>query len=95
MQFYVIFPLLLFGMYKLKDKKGESFTIKTMFGVTVGFALVMPILYLCRVNVTRLYYGTDTRIYSLFAGMLLGWIYTKGEATKRIFIPQLGCLECL
>ena len=57
-----------------------------MFGVTVGFALVMPILYLCRVNVTRLYYGTDTRIYSLFAGMLLGWIYTKGEATKNEFL---------
>ena len=92
MQFYVIFPLLLFGMYKLKDKKGESFTIKTMLGVTVGFALVMPILYLCRVNVTRLYYGTDTRIYSLFAGMLLGWIYTKGEATKKNFYTSIGLL---
>ena len=76
----------------VKDKKGESFTIKTMLGVTVGFALVMPILYLCRVNVTRLYYGTDTRIYSLFAGMLLGWMYTKGEATKKNFYTSIGLL---
>lgn len=95
MQFYVIFPLLLFGMYKLKDKKGESFTIKTMLGVTVGFALVMPILYLCGVNVTRLYYGTDTRVYSLFAGMLLGWIYTKEEETKKNFYISLSLIGIL
>ena len=85
MQFYLIFPLLLFGLYKLEEKKGKSNTIKTMLGVTVAFALIMPILYLCKVNVTRLYYGTDTRIYALFAGMLLGWIYTKQEETKKNF----------
>ena len=45
MQFYLIFPLLLFGLYKLEEKKGKSNTIKTMLGVTVVFALIMPILY--------------------------------------------------
>ena len=95
MQFYLIFPLLLFGLYKLEEKKGKSNTIKTMLTVTVVFALIMPILYLCKVNVTRLYYGTDTRIYSLFAGMLLGWIYTKEEETKKNFYISLSLIGIL
>lgn len=95
MQFYLIFPLLLFGLYKLEGKKGKSNTIKTMLGVTVAFALIMPILYLCGVNVTRLYYGTDTRVYSLFAGMLLGWIYTKEEETKKNFYISLSLIGIL
>lgn len=95
MQFYLIFPLLLFGLYKLEEKKGKSNTIKTMLGVTVAFALIMPILYLCGVNVTRLYYGTDTRVYSLFAGMLLGWIYTKEEETKKNFYISLSLIGIL
>lgn len=95
MQFYLIFPLLLFGLYKLEEKKGKSNTIKTMLGVTVAFALIMPILYLCGVNVTRLYYGTDTRIYALFAGMLLGWIYTKEEETKKNFYISLSLIGIL
>ena len=95
MQFYLIFPLLLFGLYKLEEKKGKSNTIKTMLGVTVVFALIMPILYLCGVNVTRLYYGTDTRIYALFAGMLLGWIYTKEEETKKNFYISLSLIGIL
>ena len=95
MQFYLIFPLLLFGLYKLEEKKGKSNTIKTMLGVTVVFALIMPILYLCGVNVTRLYCGTDTRIYALFAGMLLGWIYTKEEETKKNFYISLSLIGIL
>lgn len=95
MQFYLIFPLLLFGLYKLEEKKGKSNTIKTMLGVTVAFALIMPILYLRGVNVTRLYYGTDTRIYALFAGMLLGWIYTKEEETKKNFYISLFLIGIL
>ena len=95
MQFYLIFPLLLFGLYKLEEKKGKSNTIKTMLGVTVAFALIMPILYLRGVNVTRLYYGTDTRIYALFAGMLLGWIYTKEEEKKKNFYISLSLIGIL
>lgn len=95
MQFYLIFPLLLFGLYKLEEKKGKSNTIKTMLGVTVAFALIMPVLYLCGFNVTRLYYGTDTRVYSLFAGMLLGWIYTKEEETKKNFYISLSLIGIL
>ncbi len=95
MQFYLIFPLLLFGLYKLEEKKGKSNTIKTMLGVTVAFALIMPILYLRGVNVTRLYYGTDTRIYALFAGMLLGWIYTKEEEMKKNFYISLSLIGIL
>ena len=95
MQFYLIFPLLLFGLYKLEEKKGKSNTIKTMLRVTVAFALIMPILYLRGVNVTRLYYGTDTRIYALFAGMLLGWIYTKEEETKKNFYISLSLIGIL
>ncbi len=66
-----------------------------MFGVTVAFALIMPVLYLCGFNVTRLYYGTDTRVYSLFAGMLLGWIYTKEEETKKNFYISLSLIGIL
>ena len=94
-QFYLIFPFLLFGLHKLEEKKGKSRTLKVMLGVTVGFALLMPLFYLCKFNITRLYYGTDTRIYGLFAGMLLGWIYKDEQKTKKSFYISLSLIGIL
>lgn len=82
-QFYLIFPAIILLLYKLQNKKGKSYTIKVMLGLCIVFALLMPILYLFKCNVTRLYYGTDTRIFSLFAGMLLGMIYKENKKEKN------------
>lgn len=91
LQFYLIFPFLFLFLHRQKEKKGNSYIIKVMLALTVLFALVMPILYICKFNITRLYYGTDTRIFSLFAGMLLGFLYQQ-KSSKNNFFISLGLI---
>ena len=44
--------------------------------LALGSAAVMPMMYEPDMDVTRLYYGTDTRAYALLFGAVLGlwWV---------------------
>ena len=94
LQFYLIFPFLLMGLHHLQKKKGKAQTIKIFSSVILIFALIMPIKYVFKVNATTLYYGTDTRIFSLLAGMLLAMIYKHKESTNA-FKNALICIALL
>lgn len=74
-QFYILFPFLLWFLYRIRYKKGSLFMIKAMTILTLIFTVLMPLYYLLGFDITRIYYGTDTRLFSLFAGMLIGLIY--------------------
>lgn len=87
LQFYLIWPLL-FGLFQLgKKKKGWSFTVGAFFIVSLLFMLSMPICYGWTNDVTRAYYGTDTRIGALLlgaaAGFLIYGLYDQGLAIKK------------
>lgn len=81
-QFYVLYPLLLLFLARFKERK------KLTVGVTLGLAIVslgmMWILFDPAKDPSRVYYGTDTRVFSLLFGSLLAQAVEWGDAEKKI-----------
>src|SRR4051812_14929713 len=71
-QFYLVWPLLLGGLYVATRRLGDK-AHRAMQGAVVlaGLASVLWALSLAHTNVNRAYYGTDARAYQLLAGALL------------------------
>ena len=71
-QFYLFWPLLLSGAYLLTRRAGARQWKVLRLIIAAGFALSLgAALHLSTVNLSRAYYGTDTRAYELLAGALL------------------------
>ena len=71
-QFYLVWPLLLGGMFAFARRFGNR--ASQVVRIIVVGALVLSLangLRLANVNVGRAYFGTDTRAYQLLAGALL------------------------
>ena len=94
MQFYLIWPLL-FGIFtRLSDGKSDRAGLGFILALTLISAVLTPVLYRPGSDVTRLYYGTDTRIYGLLFGVLLGMLQNRGmipvlrkQTARRIALP--------
>ena len=65
-QFYLIWPLVLIGTYKLGFN--NKLIRRICVGLAVLSALAMVIMYNPNADPTRVYYGTDTRAFSLLIG---------------------------
>lgn len=89
-QFYLIYPLILLGIYKLvksreegRAKRGLLFT-----GVTLLLALISVILMIVlfdpQQDASRVYYGTDTRAFSLLFGALLAILWEYRMVPRRL-----------
>jgi peptidoglycan/LPS O-acetylase OafA/YrhL len=71
-QFYLFWPLLLSGLYAITRRRGDQRwnTIRVVVGIGMVASLVAA-LAISRTDLSRAYYGTDTRAYELLAGALL------------------------
>src|SRR6185369_9579428 len=71
-QFYLCWPLLLSGGYLVTRRAGARQWKVLRLIIAAGFLLsLVAALHLSTVNLSRAYYGTDTRAYELLAGALL------------------------
>lgn len=68
-QFYLIWPLALFLMYRAGVKR--PMVRRIVAALAVVSALAMTVLYNPGGDPSRIYYGTDTRAFSLLAGVWL------------------------
>ncbi len=79
LQFYLIWPwlltLLLRGNVR-RNRSGSALIILILSGVS---AVLMPVLYLLTDNVTRVYYGTDTRLFSFLLGAVLAFAMNRKQ----------------
>ena len=72
-QFYVVYPLILIGLVRLRSRVSEPWRgLMVPGGLAALFAasLTLQILW-SQINATHAYYGTDARLYQLLAGCLL------------------------
>lgn len=81
LQYYLIWPLLFFIYTVLYRLIGKSAGIIFFVLIGIATAALMPMMYQPGMDVTRLYYGTDTRIYALLLGGALGF-YRAGRTTS-------------
>ena len=68
-QFYLLWPLIMLGLYKICRRKTTVRRIVLLLAILS--AVEMVVLY-DPANVNRVYYGTDTRAFSLLLGSWLG-----------------------
>ena len=79
LQYYLIWPLILLFYSLFRRKSGKAADLFLLV-LTLAFSVTAPVLYRPNTDVTRLYYGTDTRIFSLFMGALAGMVYRRKKA---------------
>ena len=89
-QFYLIYPLILLGIYKLAKSRGEGRVKRGLLfaGVTLLLALISVILMIVlfdpQQDASRVYYGTDTRAFSLLFGALLAILWEYRMVPRRL-----------
>ena len=74
MQFYLMWPLLFWLLRKLKKHTSMTAARTAVLVLVILGGLRMSIIYRPTEDVSRLYYGTDTRIYALFLGIFIAMI---------------------
>lgn len=89
-QFYLIYSLILLGIYKLAKSRGEGRAKRGLLfaGVTLLLALISVILMIVlfdpQQDASRVYYGTDTRAFSLLFGALLAILWEYRMVPRRL-----------
>lgn len=68
-QFYLVWPPLLFALYRAGASR--PLVRRVVLGLAAASAIAMTVLYTPDADPSRVYYGTDTRAFSLLAGVWL------------------------
>ncbi|MFP7300387.1 acyltransferase family protein [Neobacillus niacini] len=81
-QFYLLWPLLMIlGFTFIKRKRVQVLAI--LIGVVIS-AWLMAILYLPGDDPSRVYYGSDTRAFSLLLGAALAFVWPSQRLSKTV-----------
>jgi peptidoglycan/LPS O-acetylase OafA/YrhL len=98
-QFYIVWPLLLtLGIRKLNQR---STLVWLTISAAIGSAFLMGGLYHPGTDPSRVYYGTDTRVFSLMLGSCLAMIWpakrlsNKSPKAAIIILDLLGSVSLL
>lgn len=81
-QFYIIWPIILFTLFFLFRKKRVVGFI--LFFMMLASTVWMGILYEPGEDPTRVYYGTDTRAFSLLVGALLAFVWPSRQLSANV-----------
>ena len=71
-QYIVIWPILFWIYTALKRQWSYTIGLVWMLVLALGSSVIMPLLYTEGMDVSRFYYGTDTRLFALLLGAFLG-----------------------
>ena len=80
-QFYVVWPLLLLALGKAGV--GKTAQRRTTIALAAVSAILMAVLYNPTADPSRVYYGTDTRAFSLLAGAWLAYVWPAYQLNER------------
>ncbi|WP_408933723.1 acyltransferase family protein [Corynebacterium marquesiae] len=82
-QFYVIWPLLITGVFLISRRKPRRLPILVAAVLAIGSAVVMALLYVPGEDPTRVYYGTDTHAFGLLTGAVLSLLMTSTKSDPQ------------
>lgn len=90
-QFYMIFPLLFLLINRKKKSKDGTYKLnKNFLYVVLGLILVSLIAHILLFdinNISRIYFGTDTRAFSLLVGVVGAILYPMEKLQSKV-TPQ-------
>ncbi|MGO2686307.1 MAG: acyltransferase family protein [Enterococcus italicus] len=81
-QNYLIWPVLFYLLVRFVKKRSTIFYFLT--GMGIASAILMAVLYQPSGDPTRVYYGTDTRLFSLWMGSALAFIWPSNHLKEKI-----------
>ena len=84
-QFYVVWPLLLLALAKLGGRRWRGVAIFGTAGLAIASELAMTVFTRGATDISRAYFGTDTRAFELMIGALLA---LSIESAALMWIPR-------
>lgn len=81
MQLGLLWPLLIVGLRRMKKK--PQFIAVVQIVLAVVSAVLMAVLYAGNGDPSRVYYGTDTRLYAFALGGALGTVWHPGKVVRE------------
>lgn len=90
-QFYLVWPLVLALAFRYAPKRGPL--ISWTLAAAMASALTMALIYQPGTDPSRVYYGTDTRAFSLLIGATLAWVWPSRKLTSSILLRQRLALD--
>ncbi|MFB5676814.1 acyltransferase family protein [Paenibacillus terreus] len=90
-QFYLIWPFLLLLGLKFLSKRGQLSV--WILSLSLISALLMALLYIPGEDPSRVYYGTDTRIFALLVGAALAVVWPSTKLKTQVSRPALTFLD--
>ncbi|WP_163653517.1 acyltransferase family protein [Listeria sp. PSOL-1] len=81
-QFYLIWPLFLYGF--MRWIRRPKLLLRVIVGIALFSALLMAILYQPGTDPSRVYYGTDTRMFDLLTGCALAFVWPFTRLSPHI-----------
>ncbi|WP_047769387.1 MULTISPECIES: acyltransferase family protein [Limosilactobacillus] len=91
-QFYLLWPLILILLFRILGKKKR--VARVVLLLAIASAVEMALLY-DPANINRVYYGTDTRAFSLLLGSWLGLTWPLNRLRKNLIQPDINLLNGL
>ncbi|MCI0783137.1 MAG: acyltransferase [Chloroflexi bacterium] len=79
-QFYVFFPLI-FGV--VLARLSVRYALALVCAAAIASAALMMLIFEPGVDPSRVYYGTDTRIFVILAGVALAYLWRPGGLPRR------------
>lgn len=92
-QFYLFWPIVFMGIFRLVKK--DSLRVGIIFIGAIVSALLMTIIYVPGVDPSRVYYGTDTRAFSLLIGAALAVVWPSQKLSKKLPLAPRMILELI
>ncbi len=81
-QNYLIWPIIFVLLMVFVRKK--KWIVYTVLGTSILSAILMMIMYTPGGDPTRVYYGTDTRLFSIWMGSVLAFVWPSTRLKKNI-----------
>jgi peptidoglycan/LPS O-acetylase OafA/YrhL len=104
-QFYLVWPLMLTGMFKLWHGRRRPMLLATLAIIVISFALMVGLSvargYPIDHDPSRVYYGTDTRAFTMLVGAVLAMVWSpwrlsnRATAGARIVLNVAGAIGLL
>lgn len=90
-QFYLIAPLLLLLALRRSPRRGVLLLLVLL--LAMASAVAMALLYVPDTDPSRVYYGTDTRIFGLLIGSALALIWPSNRMNEELPVLPYRILE--
>lgn len=90
-QFYFIWPIVLMVLLRIVPQRGKIFLF-ALIGAAVS-ALAMALIYDPGTDPSRVYYGTDTRVFALLIGAALAVVWPSQNMTEKISRKSRNILD--